>query len=40
MEAELLARAEAAMSDEEREQLELLREHEEAVEKRSRGKGF
>jgi hypothetical protein len=40
MEAELLARAEAALSDEEREQLELLREHDAAVEKRSRGKGF
>ena len=40
MEAELLAGAEAAMSDEEREQLELLREHDAAVEKRSRGKDF
>jgi len=40
MEAEILARAEAAMTQEEREQIELLREHEEAVEKQRRGKGF
>jgi hypothetical protein len=40
MEAELLAGAEAAMTEEEREQLELSREHDEAVKKRRRGKGF
>ena len=40
MEEAILARAGAAMTEEEREQLELLREHEEAVEKRRRGKGF
>jgi hypothetical protein len=40
IEEAILARAEAALSDEEREQLELLREHDAAVEKRSRGKGF
>lgn len=40
MEAEILARAEAAMTQEEREQIELLREHEEAVEKQRRGKGL
>jgi len=38
MEEAILARAEAAMTEEEREQLELLREHEEAVEKQRRGK--
>lgn len=40
IEDELLARAEAAMTEEEREQLEMLREHEKAAEKRNRGKGF
>lgn len=40
MEEAILARAEADMSDEDREQLELLREHNTAVEKRRRGKGF
>jgi hypothetical protein len=40
MEAELLARVEAAMTEEEREQLELSREHDAAVEKRRKDKGF
>ena len=40
MEEAILARAEAAMTEEEREQLELSREHDAAVEKRRRGKGF
>jgi hypothetical protein len=40
IEDELLARAEAATNEEERAQLELLRGHEEAVEKRRKDKGF
>jgi hypothetical protein len=40
IEDELSARAEASMTEEEREQLEMLREHEKAVEKRNKGKGF